>query len=162
MKMCLAHIIMRKMLCWNRECMRNRCSSWDDGEFWRLDWVECGWEYQTFFSEEGRKQVWAWPRSEISPGTINLSRQKLPLHHSAHPSKDTCSLSCAPTGQRDRRTEPCPLELQHLGRGTQSGLSQSDQDRGFPGGPVVKNLPASSGDTGLIFGQGRSLMPWRN
>ena len=94
MKMHLVHITMRKMLCWNRECIRNRCSCWDDGEFWRLDWVECGWEDQTFFSEEGRKQVWAWPRSEISPGAINLSRQ-LPLHHSAHPSKDTCSLSCA-------------------------------------------------------------------
>jgi len=25
----------------------------------------------------------------------------------------------------------------------------------FPGGPVVKNLPASAGDTGLIPGLGR-------
>ena len=71
--MCLVHITMRKMLCWNRECIRNRCGIWDDGEFWRLDWVECGWEDQTFFSGEGRKQVWAWPRSEISPGTTHLT-----------------------------------------------------------------------------------------
>ena len=30
--------------------------------------------------------------------------------------------------------------------------------RDFPGGPVVKNLPASEGDTGLISGPGRSHM----
>jgi len=28
--------------------------------------------------------------------------------------------------------------------------------RGFPGGPVVKNLPANSGDIGSIPGSGRS------
>ena len=30
---------------------------------------------------------------------------------------------------------------------------------GFPSGPVVKNLPANAGDTGLIPGFGRSHMP---
>ena len=29
----------------------------------------------------------------------------------------------------------------------------------FPGGAVVKNLPANAGDTGLIPGPGRSHMP---
>ena len=29
--------------------------------------------------------------------------------------------------------------------------------RGFPGGPVVKNLPANAGNAGLILGSGRSL-----
>ena len=29
---------------------------------------------------------------------------------------------------------------------------------GFPGGPVVKNLPVNVGDAGLIPGQGRSHM----
>ena len=29
--------------------------------------------------------------------------------------------------------------------------------RGFPGGSVVKNLPANAGDTGSIPGSGRSL-----
>ena len=35
--------------------------------------------------------------------------------------------------------------------------------QGFPGGPVVENLPCRAGDTGLIPGQGRShtpLSPW--
>ena len=32
----------------------------------------------------------------------------------------------------------------------------------FPGGAVVKNLPASEGDTGLIPGPGRSHMPRSN
>ena len=30
----------------------------------------------------------------------------------------------------------------------------------FPGGAVVKNPPASAGDTGSIAGPGRSHMPW--
>ena len=30
---------------------------------------------------------------------------------------------------------------------------------GFPGGAVVKNLPANAGDTGLSPGPGRSHMP---
>ena len=33
---------------------------------------------------------------------------------------------------------------------------------GFPGGTVVKNLPANSGDTGSSPGLGRSHMPWSN
>ena len=32
----------------------------------------------------------------------------------------------------------------------------------FPGGTVVKNLPANAGDTGLSPGPGRSHMPWSN
>ena len=34
--------------------------------------------------------------------------------------------------------------------------------RDFPGGTVVKNLPANAGDTGSIPGPGRSHMPWSN
>ena len=33
-------------------------------------------------------------------------------------------------------------------------------DWGFPGGAVVKNPPANSGDMGLSPGPGRSCMPW--
>ena len=32
----------------------------------------------------------------------------------------------------------------------------------FPGGTVVKNLPANAGDTGSIPGPGRSHMLWSN
>ena len=32
----------------------------------------------------------------------------------------------------------------------------------FPGGAVVKNLPANAEDTGSIPGPGRSHMPWSN
>ena len=32
--------------------------------------------------------------------------------------------------------------------------------RDFPGGPVVKNLPANAGDVGLIPSPGRLHMPW--
>ena len=32
----------------------------------------------------------------------------------------------------------------------------------FPGGAMVKNLPAKAGDMGLIPGLGRSHMPWSN
>ena len=34
--------------------------------------------------------------------------------------------------------------------------------RGSPGGTVVKNLPANTGDTGSSPGPGRSHMPWGN
>ena len=33
---------------------------------------------------------------------------------------------------------------------------KNKQNRDLPGGPVVKNLPANAGDTGLIPGLGRS------
>ena len=36
--------------------------------------------------------------------------------------------------------------------------SFKDMARGFPGGTVVKNLPANAGDMGLNPGQGRSHM----
>ena len=39
-------------------------------------------------------------------------------------------------------------------------LKASSMD--FPGGPVVKNLPANPGDTGLIPGLGRFDIPWGN
>ena len=32
----------------------------------------------------------------------------------------------------------------------------------FPGGAVVKHLPANAGDTGSSPGPGRSHMPWSN
>ena len=35
-------------------------------------------------------------------------------------------------------------------------------DEGFPGGSVVKNLPANEGDTGSILGLGRSHRLWNN
>ena len=34
--------------------------------------------------------------------------------------------------------------------------------RGFPGGPVVKNLPCNAADTGSTSGLGRSRMPSNN
>ena len=34
--------------------------------------------------------------------------------------------------------------------------------RDFPGGAVVKNLPANAGDMGSSPGPGRSHMPWSN
>ena len=33
---------------------------------------------------------------------------------------------------------------------------------GFPGGPVVKNLPVDSEDLGSVAGLGRFHMPWSN
>ena len=36
------------------------------------------------------------------------------------------------------------------------------QNRDIPGGSVVKNSPANTGDMGSIPGPGRSHMPWSN
>ena len=38
-----------------------------------------------------------------------------------------------------------------------NSTSQLLSSRGFPGGPVVKNLPCNEGDTDSIPGPGRSL-----
>ena len=40
--------------------------------------------------------------------------------------------------------------------------NKNNQGQGFPGGSVVKNLPANVGDTGPIPDPGRSHMPQRN
>ena len=44
---------------------------------------------------------------------------------------------------------------------TRNGSNQ-DKIRGFPGGAVVKNLPANAGHTGSSPGLGRSHMPRSN
>ena len=41
-------------------------------------------------------------------------------------------------------------------------IDQTEQSWDFPGGTVVKNLPANAGDTGSIPGPGRSHMLWSN
>ena len=40
------------------------------------------------------------------------------------------------------------------------GIYQNGIDRDFPGGSVVKNLPANAGDMGSISGPGRSHTLW--
>ena len=40
--------------------------------------------------------------------------------------------------------------------------NQQSYGRNFPGGAVVKNLPANAGNTDVIPGPGRSHMPWSN
>ena len=56
------------------------------------------------------------------------------------------------------KTSPCDLTF-HCLVGSRVSKPQS---RDFPGGAVVKNLPANAGDMGLIPGPGRSHMPWSN
>ena len=41
-------------------------------------------------------------------------------------------------------------------------VGERQKKRDFPGGAVVKNLPANAGDTGLNPGPGRSHMPRSN
>ena len=47
-------------------------------------------------------------------------------------------------------------------KGNCSFLDQESREEDFPGGTVVKNLPASAGDTGSSPGPGRSHMPRSN
>ena len=48
-----------------------------------------------------------------------------------------------------------------VGLGAQTlGMStdfEQEEDRDFPGGPMVKSLPADAGDMGLVLGSERSL-----
>ena len=41
-------------------------------------------------------------------------------------------------------------------------ILKNKQSLGFPGGTVVKNLPANAGDTGSSPGPGRSHMRWQS
>ena len=52
---------------------------------------------------------------------------------------------------------PSELRIKEV-RGQLSNLVK-DTSGGFPGGAVVKNLPANAGDTGSSPGPGRSHMP---
>ena len=45
---------------------------------------------------------------------------------------------------------------------TSLSINYKTGTRDFPGGAVVKNLPANAGDTGSGPGPGRSHMPWSN
>ena len=47
-------------------------------------------------------------------------------------------------------------------QGKENDFIQKDRQLDFPGGAVVKNLPANAGDTGSSPGPGRSHMPWCN
>ena len=50
------------------------------------------------------------------------------------------------------------LKLSATPQYTIKSLRSQKKGGRFPGGPVVKNLPCNAGDTGLIFGPGRSHM----
>ena len=52
------------------------------------------------------------------------------------------------------------LQAESLSTGPETMESKSSE--GFPGGSVVKNLPASGEDTGLIPDLGRCRMPQSN
>ena len=58
-------------------------------------------------------------------------------------------------GLRGRFTNTHVLLLPELKKNKQA----NNKNRGFPGGAVVKNLPANAGDTGLSPGPGRSHVP---
>ena len=62
----------------------------------------------------------------------------------------------------------CPLtdewikKMWHINTVEYYSAIKKKQKRGFPGGAVVKNPPASAGDTGLSPAPGRSHMPRSN
>ena len=50
--------------------------------------------------------------------------------------------------------------IQDLGKRIETCIKKIQE--GFPGGAMVKNLPANAGDMGSSPGPGRSHMPWSN
>ena len=65
-----------------------------------------------------------------------------------------CSTSLT-TGEKQIKTT-----MRHHFTATKKTMLKKKGD--FPGGPVVKNLPANAGDMGSIPGPGRSHRPWGN
>ena len=60
------------------------------------------------------------------------------------------------------RSVSCPEAIVDDGIWTTGKKRLRTLQRGLPGGAVVKNLPANSGDTGASPGLGRSHMLWSN
>ena len=74
---------------------------------------------------------------------------------SSIPGRCPVGASAAPAIVMARDTSRC---LQHpLGAKITPAENQYLQKMGFPGGPLVKNLPANAGDTSSIPGPGRSV-----
>ena len=75
-------------------------------------------------------------------------------------------------GKRNREASKmgiCSLCLKNTPRETVAGNDPENQANstqevsgGFPGGSVVKTLPANAGETGSISDPGGSHMPWSN
>ena len=64
-----------------------------------------------------------------------------------------------------RRPSPCSCPRGILGPSSppaQSTMGSKCSSKGFPGGSVVKNLPAKAGGGGSIPDLGRSHRPWSN
>ena len=60
---------------------------------------------------------------------------------------------------------PLCLSFLYIKGGRSADLRELPSRRelaGFPGGSVVKNVPANAGDVGSIPDLGRSHMPWGN
>ena len=58
--------------------------------------------------------------------------------------------------------EPAMVSFMSMWLGYSVQLFDQTLIQGFPGGAVVKNLPANAGDTGSSPGPGRSHMPRSN
>ena len=62
-----------------------------------------------------------------------------------------------------RNDQPMKWEKIFAKHTSDKGLISKIYKEDFPGGTVVKNLPANAGDTGSSPGQGtRTHMPWSN
>ena len=60
------------------------------------------------------------------------------------------------------KTVPFLLKITTINKTKSFGFKKKTLFQDFPGGLVVRNLPANAGDTGLISGPGRSHMPQSN
>ena len=65
-------------------------------------------------------------------------------------------------GKEFIRVPTCLVESLPMAGFTASDTGTKLMGRDFPGGAVVKNSPASAGDTGSSPGPGRSHMPQSN
>ena len=66
-------------------------------------------------------------------------------------------LLCLDTGKPPQNERDSSAESNVIAEG-KIGKERSSED--FPGGPLVKNPPASAADVGSVPGRGRSHMPW--
>ena len=107
---------------------------------------------------------WVWGLTRLGPMRVNMQDTEIPTEqlYLGGAEVSTKSFSQCPiwwlTVQRGTHTSEGASSLVEFSCSLSSKLPHQSIFLGFPGGAVVKNLPANAGDTGWSPGPGRSHM----
>ena len=120
-------------------------------------------------SEEEQILEEPWPPHKHGTLNSDLLWAFLPLGLEPHKPNHTAAVPSSCCQETPRHPEVYQSQWQHEGPFSLAPANGSNRNWGkltavvgFPGGPVIKNLPANAGDTGSIPSPGRPHMLQRN